>query len=185
MLGLRGAARYLHHAFRDAFAYEIAAMQRVHGWYGLTNVQGMVPFVRTVSEAQAVCQRLDEAGFTAKNGYLRWMMVELPVNVLLLDQFAPYFDGFSIGSNDLTQLTLGIDRDSGAFAQGYDERNDAVKALIDRAVCTARLVGKPIGICGQAPSDYPELREFLIASGISSLSMSPDAVLDLLATFPE
>lgn len=185
MLGLRGAARYIHQNFSDAFQYEIAAIKGVHTWYGLTNVQAMVPFVRTVSEARAVSQILDEAGFNTQNGYVRWMMVELPVNVLLLEQFAPYFDGFSIGSNDLTQLTLGIDRDSGYFAQGYDERNDAVKNLIGEALRKARVLGKPIGICGQAPSDYPEIRDFLFASGISSLSMSSDAVLDLLATFPE
>lgn len=185
MLGLRGAARYIHPQFKDAFAYEIAAMKQVHTHYGLTNVQGMVPFVRTVSEARAVCQILDSVGFSSKNGFLRWMMVELPVNVLILDQFAPYFDGFSIGSNDLTQLTLGIDRDSGYFAQGYDERNDAVKVLIGEAIRTARAAGKPIGICGQAPSDHPDLRDFLISSGISSMSMSYDAVLDLLAMFPE
>lgn len=185
MLGLRGAARYINRAFKEAFEYEIAAIKRVHTWYGLSNVQAMVPFVRTVAEADAVCAILDEAGFTLKDGYVRWMMVEIPVNVLLLDQFAPYFDGFSIGSNDLTQLTLGIDRDSGRFSQGYDERNDAVKALIDETIKKAQLVGKPVGICGQAPSDYPELREFLVARGISSLSMSSDAVLDLLATFSE
>ena len=181
MIGLRGAAGYLTAPFREAFYLECAAIKRVREWYGLSNVQVMVPFVRTIEEAREVIALLDAESISKKSGIERWMMVEIPSNVLLLDQFAALFDGFSIGSNDLTQLTLGVDRDSGVLSGKYDERNPAVTKLITQAIICAQKCSKPIGICGQAPSDYPEIRQLLIDSGVSSMSLTQDAVSDLLA----
>ena len=178
MLGLRGAARYIDAAFRPCFELECQALRRVRGEMALGNVQVMVPFVRTVVEARAV------TGLLAANGLKRGvdglkliMMCELPGNALLADEFLQYFDGMSIGSNDLTQLTLGIDRDSALVAQGFDERDAAVQALIAMAIASCRKAGKYIGICGQGPSDHPDLARWLVDQGIDSISLNPDSVV--------
>jgi pyruvate,water dikinase len=160
-------------------------MKRVREDMGLTNVELMVPFVRTVGEAKAVVDLLaqnglrrgDGAGPDGKGGLRIIMMCELPSNALLADDFLQYFDGFSIGSNDLTQLTLGLDRDSGLVAEGFDERDPAVLALLDRAISACNKAGKYVGICGQGPSDHPDLAEWLMDRGISSISLNPDTVV--------
>jgi pyruvate,water dikinase len=178
MLGFRGASRYYHPRYRAGFALECRALQRVRQEMGLTNVKVMVPFCRTLTEARLVVDELGRNGLArGENGLEIYMMVEIPANVILLTAFAAYFDGFSIGSNDLTQLTLGVDRDSEIVAHEFDERDDAVKQLIAQAIAQARAAGRKIGICGQAPSDYPEFAEFLVACGIHSMSLNPDAVL--------
>ena len=179
MLGLRGAARYVHQQFTGACALEAQALKDLIVQEGLSNIRVMVPFVRTVDEARAVAMLLDSYGLT-RDLAERYMMVEIPSNVILLEEFAHYFDGFSIGSNDLTQLTLGVDRDSGVLS-GYDERNDAVKWLIQTAIQKAQKLSKPIGICGQAPTDFPEYGEWLIQQGISTISMQQDAIWPFLA----
>jgi pyruvate, water dikinase len=159
-------------------ARAIPALKRVRDAMGLTNVKIMVPFCRTLAEAQLVGSELARNGLTRHdNGLELYMMVEIPSNVILLAEFCAYFDGFSIGSNDLTELTLGIDRDSEIVANIFDERNDAVRTLIAQAIHEARRHGRKIGLCGQAPSDYPEFAQFLIHCGIDSLSLSPDAVM--------
>jgi pyruvate,water dikinase len=181
MLGWRGASRYITPEYGPAFALECAALRMVRKKWGFTNLHIMVPFVRTVEEAKKVAALLDEHGlFSKQQGLMRYMMVELPVNVVLLEQFAAIFDGFSIGSNDLTQLTLGIDRDSSQLKADFDERNPAVMYLIHEAIAKAHQAHKHIGICGEAPSQYPEFAEFLIREGIDSMSLSPDAVLPFL-----
>jgi pyruvate,water dikinase len=179
MLGLRGASRYVAESFRDCFALECEAMLRVRDEMGLTNVELMVPFVRTVDEARRVMALLASRGLKrGRNGLRVVMMCELPSNALLADQFLEHFDGFSIGSNDLTQLTLGVDRDSGLVAELFDERDPAVQALLRMAIQACRRQGKYVGICGQGPSDHPELARWLAQEGIESLSLNPDSVVD-------
>jgi pyruvate, water dikinase len=179
MLGFRGASRYVAKSFRDCFEMECRAMKYVREEMGLTNVQLMVPFVRTVGEGQAVVDLLAEHGLKQGEHDLKLiMMCEIPSNALLADDFLKIFDGFSIGSNDLTQLTLGLDRDSGLVANLFDERDPAVKMLLAMAISAANKAGKYIGICGQGPSDHPDLAEWLMDQGISSISLNPDTVVD-------
>jgi pyruvate,water dikinase len=179
MLGFRGASRYVAESFRDCFALECEAMRRVREAMGLTNVELMVPFVRTVDEARRVVELLASQGLKrGRNGLRIVMMCELPSNALLADQFLEHFDGFSIGSNDLTQLTLGLDRDSGLVAESFDERDPAVQALLRMAIQACRRQGKYVGICGQGPSDHPDLARWLAREGIESLSLNPDTVVD-------
>jgi pyruvate,water dikinase len=179
MLGFRGAARYIADSFREPFRMECAALKRVRDTMGLTNVQIMIPFVRTVAEARRVTELLAENGLRrGENGLRLIMMCEIPSNALLADQFLEYFDGFSIGSNDLTQLTLGLDRDSGLVAEGFDERDPAVKVLLERAIATCRAKGKYVGICGQGPSDHADFATWLMQQGIESISLNPDTVVD-------
>jgi pyruvate,water dikinase len=179
MLGFRGASRYVAESFRDCFALECEAMKRVRDEMGLTNVELMVPFVRTVEEARAVVDLLARHGLKrGDNGLRVVMMCEVPSNALLADQFLEHFDGFSIGSNDLTQLTLGLDRDSGLVAGAFDERDPAVRALLRMAIQACRRKGKYVGICGQGPSDHPDLARWLAEEGIESLSLNPDTVVD-------
>jgi len=179
MLGLRGAARYIAEAFRDCFALECQALRRVRDEMGLTNVELMVPFVRTLDEARRVIELLSSHGLKrGVNGLRIVMMCELPANALLADEFLEHFDGFSIGSNDLTQLTLGLDRDSGLVAGMFDERDPAVQVLLRMAIQACRRHGKYVGICGQGPSDYPDLARWLAREGIDSLSLNPDTVID-------
>lgn len=179
MLGFRGASRYVADSFRDCFAMECEAMRRVRDDMGLTNVEIMVPFVRTVGEAKHVVELLKEHGLErGKNDLRLIMMCELPANALLAEEFLQYFDGFSIGSNDLTQLTLGLDRDSGLVAHLFDERNDAVKALLQIAIKACKDADKYIGICGQGPSDHPDFAQWLIEQDIDSVSLNPDSVIE-------
>jgi len=179
MIGFRGAARYVAPDFRPCFDLECQAMKRVRDDMGMTNVQLMIPFVRTVAEAEAVVVALGENGLERGANDLKLiMMCELPSNPLLAEQFLEHFDGFSIGSNDLTQLTLGLDRDSGLVAASFDERNPAVLALIDMAIKACQAQGKYVGICGQGPSDHPDLARWLLERGISSISLNPDTVVD-------
>ncbi|WP_198968814.1 phosphoenolpyruvate synthase [Xylophilus sp. ASV27] len=181
MLGFRGAARYVSAEFREAFAMECEAMRRVRNDMGLTNVQVMVPFVRTLGQADRVTQLLAEHGLKRGENDLKViMMCEVPSNAILAEQFLDYFDGFSIGSNDLTQLTLGLDRDSGLelLAADFDERDPAVKALLSRAIAACKAQGKYVGICGQGPSDHPDFAQWLADEGIASISLNPDSVID-------
>ncbi|WP_351074500.1 phosphoenolpyruvate synthase [Shewanella sp. CAL98-MNA-CIBAN-0140] len=179
MLGFRGASRYISESFRDCFALECEAIKRVRKQMGLTNVEVMIPFVRTVNEAAQVIELLKEQGLErGKDGLRVIMMCELPSNALLADQFLEHFDGFSIGSNDLTQLTLGLDRDSGIISHLFDERNDAVKALLSMAIKAAKAKGAYVGICGQGPSDHPDFAAWLVEQGIDSVSLNPDTVID-------
>ncbi len=181
MLGFRGASRYVSEAFGEAFAMECEALKRVRQDMGLTNVEIMVPFVRTLAQAQRVVEMLAERGLKRGQDGLRViMMCEVPSNAILAEQFLEHFDGMSIGSNDLTQLTLGLDRDSGLelLARDFDERDPAVKALISRAIAACRGVGKYIGICGQGPSDHPDFADWLAREGIVSISLNPDTVVD-------
>ena len=180
MLGFRGAARYISQNFREAFAMECEAIKRVRNDMGLTNVEVMVPFVRTLGQAAKVTQLLAEHGLKRGQDGLRLiMMCEVPSNAVLADEFLAYFDGFSIGSNDLTQLTLGLDRDSGleVLAQDFDERDPAVKALLTMAISACKRQGKYVGICGQGPSDHPDLAQWLKEQGIGSISLNPDTVI--------
>ena len=179
MLGFRGASRYISESFRECFELECRALKQVRNEMGLTNVEIMVPFVRTVGEARQVIELLAENGLRrGENGLKIIMMCEIPANALLAEQFLEYFDGFSIGSNDLTQLTLGLDRDSGLVAHLFDERNDAVKVLLKNAIATCKAQGKYVGICGQGPSDHPDFAKWLMDQGIDSVSLSPDSVLE-------
>ena len=179
MLGFRGASRYISENFRDCFELECRALKRVRNDMGLTNVEIMVPFVRTLGEASQVIDLLAENGLArGENGLRIIMMCELPSNALMADEFLEYFDGFSIGSNDLTQLTLGLDRDSGIIAHLFDERNPAVKKLLSNAIQACNKAGKYIGICGQGPSDHPDLARWLMEQGIESVSLNPDSVLE-------
>jgi pyruvate,water dikinase len=180
MLGFRGASRYVSEAYRDGFALECRAIRTVREDMGLTNVKVMIPFVRTVAEGKGVLDLMAANGLPQGEGGLEVLvMCEIPANVILAEQFLAHFDGFSIGSNDLTQLTLGVDRDSALVAASFDERNEAVKRLISQAIHTAKALGKPIGICGQAPSDYPDFAEFLVREGIDSMSLTPDSILPI------
>jgi pyruvate, water dikinase len=181
MLGFRGATRYISEDFREAFAMECEALKRVRGEMGLSNVQVMVPFVRTLRQAERVTQLLASHGLVrGENGLRLIMMCEVPTNAILADRFLQYFDGFSIGSNDLTQLTLGLDRDSGMelLAADFDERDPAVTTLIAQAIAACRAQGKYIGICGQGPSDHPDFAHWLMEQGISSISLNPDTVVE-------
>ena len=178
MIGFRGASRYTHPAYAEGFVLECAAMKRVRDEMGLTNVKLMIPFCRRIEEGQKVLDVMAEQGLSrGKNGLEIYVMCEIPNNVILIDEFAKLFDGFSIGSNDLTQLTLGVDRDSAIVAFDFDERDPGVKKMIRLAVEGARRNGRHSGICGQAPSDYPEMAEFLVEIGIDSMSLTPDTVL--------
>ena len=179
MLGFRGASRYASPQFSDCFALECQAIKRVREGMGLTNVEVMIPFVRTLDEAKAVIDTLTHNGLVrGEHGLRLIMMCEIPANALLANEFLHYFDGFSIGSNDLTQLTLGIDRDSALVAAQFDERNPAVKALLHMAIVACKAQSKYIGICGQGPSDHPDFAKWLMQEGIESLSLNPDSVLD-------
>ena len=179
MLGFRGASRYIDKVFRPCFEMECRALKRVRDEMGLTNVQVMVPFVRTLGEAKAVTELLAENGLRrGDNGLKHIMMCELPTNALLAERYLEYFDGMSIGSNDMTQLTLGLDRDSSVVAKSFDERDDAVKSLMSMAIKACKAQGKYVGICGQGPSDHPELARWLLEQGIDSLSLNPDTVVE-------
>lgn len=179
MIGFRGASRYISKDFRDCFALEVEALKRVRNVMGFTNVEVMIPFVRTLEEAAAVIDLLAEHGLKrGDNGLRVIMMCELPSNALLAEEFLEYFDGFSIGSNDLTQLTLGLDRDSGLIAHLFDERNPAIYKLLEMAIKTCKAKGKYIGICGQGPSDHEDFAGWLMQQGIDSVSLNPDTVLE-------
>ena len=178
MIGFRGASRYISELFHDCFELECKALVKVRKDMGLDNVHVMIPFVRTVDEAKLVTESLADNGLNrGKNGLKLFMMCEIPSNALLAEEFLQYFDGFSIGSNDLTQLTLGLDRDSELIAGSFDERNAAVKSLIHMAIDACRKQGKYIGICGQGPSDYPDFAKWLLEEGIESISLNPDTVI--------
>lgn len=179
MIGFRGASRYISEDFRDCFALEVEALKRVRNVMGFTNVEVMIPFVRTLGEASAVIDLLAAHGLKrGENGLRVIMMCELPSNALLAEEFLEYFDGFSIGSNDLTQLTLGLDRDSGLIAHLFDERNPAIYKLLEMAIKTCKAKGKYIGICGQGPSDHEDFAAWLMQQGIDSVSLNPDTVLE-------
>ena len=181
MLGFRGASRYIAHSFRDCFEMEVAAMKKVRNELGLTNVQIMIPFVRNVEEAKGVVDLLAEHGLKRGVNELKLiMMCEIPSNAILAEQFLEHFDGYSIGSNDLTQLTLGLDRDAGLelLAADFDERDPAVKAMLSRAITACKSQGKYVGICGQGPSDHPDFAQWLAEQGIESISLNPDSVIE-------
>jgi pyruvate,water dikinase len=179
MLGFRGAARYIDEAFRPCFELECRALKRVRELMGLDNVQVMIPFVRTLKEAEQVTALLSANGLRrGEHGLKVIMMCELPTNALLAERYLEYFDGMSIGSNDMTQLTLGLDRDSAIIARLFDERDEAVKMLLKMAIDACRRTGKYIGICGQGPSDHPELARWLVDQGIESMSLNPDSVVE-------
>jgi len=179
MLGFRGASRYRAESFQGCFALECRALKRVRDEMGLTNVQVMVPFVRTVEEGRIVTNLLEQQGLKRGENDLKLiMMCELPTNALLAEQYLEHFDGMSIGSNDMTQLTLGLDRDSALIADLFDERDPAVLMLLEMAIDACRKQGKYIGICGQGPSDHPDLAQWLLARGIESMSLNPDTVLE-------
>jgi len=179
MLGFRGAGRYVADDFRECFAMECEALKYVRNEMGLTNLQIMIPFVRTLRQAQAVTEALAEQGLKrGENGLKLIMMCEIPSNAVLAEQFLEYFDGFSIGSNDMTQLTLGIDRDSALVAADFDERDPAVKAMLSMAIRACRAQGKYVGICGQGPSDHADFADWLVKEGIESVSLNPDTVID-------
>jgi pyruvate,water dikinase len=178
MIGWRGASRYYHEDYRPAFELECRAFKRVRDEIGLTNVKAMVPFCRTLEEADKVIGVMAEAGLKrGENGFEIYMMVEIPSNVILADKFAEKFDGFSIGTNDLTQLTLGVDRDSHIVANVYDENNEAVKEMVRRTIAVGKEKGIKVGLCGQAPTDSPEFAEFLVREGIDSMSLAPDTIV--------
>ncbi|KGM07565.1 Phosphoenolpyruvate synthase [Methylophaga thiooxydans] len=186
MIGFRGASRYSSEDFADCFKLEVEAMKRVRDEMGLTNVELMIPFVRTTTEAESVVRLMKENGLErGKNGLRLIMMCELPSNAVLAKEFLEYFDGFSIGSNDMTQLTLGLDRDSALVAESFDERNPAVLAMLDMAITACRDAGKYVGICGQGPSDHPDLAEWLLQRGISSISLNPDTVVSTWQSLSE
>lgn len=190
MLGWRGAARYYSEDYADGFALECRALQRVRDTIGFDNVVAMIPFCRTPDEGREVLRVMKEHGLRrGENGLRVYVMAEVPSNIVLADQFSDLFDGFSIGSNDLTQLTLGVDRDSDRLAYLFDERNDAVtrsiKQLIDVAHDPEQGKAVPVGICGQAPSDHPDFAAFLVEAGIDTLSVLPDSVPDTIRTIAE
>lgn len=179
MIGYRGASRYLSEDFAECFALECEALRYVREEMGLTNVKIMIPFVRTVAEAEGVIRLLGEHGLErGKHDLQVVMMCEVPSNAVIPERFLEHFDGFSIGSNDLTQLTLGVDRDSGLVASSFDERDEAVKVMLERAIKACRDAGKYVGICGQGPSDHPDLADWLLEQGIESMSLNPDSVVD-------
>lgn len=179
MLGYRGASRYISDAFKPSFELECEAIKRVRNEMGLKNLEVMIPFVRTLGEARAVHQLLEDNDLKrGVDGFRVIMMCEIPSNVILADQFLEYFDGFSIGSNDLTQLTLGLDRDSGLVAASFDERDPAVMQLLKQAIEACKAQNKYVGICGQGPSDHPDLAIWLLEQGITSISLNPDSVIE-------
>jgi len=179
MLGFRGAARYVSESFQPCFELECRALRKVRDEMGLTNVQIMIPFVRTVAQGKAVVDLLAENGLRrGQHGLKVVMMSELPSNAILADQFLEHFDGMSIGSNDMTQLVLGLDRDSALIADLFDERDDAVKAMLSMTIQACRRHGKYVGICGQGPSDHPDLARWLVSEGIESMSLNPDTVVE-------
>jgi len=179
MIGFRGASRYISDSFRDCFALECRAVKKVREDMGLSNCWIMIPFVRTLEEGRLVIAELAKNGLkSGEHGLKVIMMCEVPSNALLADEFLDIFDGFSIGSNDLTQLTLGLDRDSAIVAHLFDERDPAVKKLLSMAIKTAKARGKYVGICGQGPSDHPDLADWLLQQGIESVSLNPDTVVD-------
>jgi pyruvate, water dikinase len=181
MIGFRGASRYAHPAYAEGFALECAAMKRVREAMGFTNVKLMIPFCRRVKEAEQVLAKMAELGLRrGENGLEIYIMCEIPNNVILIDSFSKLFDGFSIGSNDLTQLVLGVDRESDLVAFDYEERDEGVMEMIRQAITGSRRNARHIGICGQAPSDYPEFAEFLVRQGIDSISLNPDSLLTTL-----
>ncbi|MCA9657352.1 MAG: phosphoenolpyruvate synthase, partial [Myxococcales bacterium] len=177
MIGFRGASRYYSDRYRDGFALECRAIRFVREVLGLRNVVVMIPFCRTLAEADRVLEVMAAEGLERGPDFEVYVMCEIPANVILAAQFAERFDGFSIGSNDLTQLVLGVDRDSELLAHLFDERNPAVVAMIRQVIAAARAAGRKIGICGQAPSDHPEFAEILVDAGIDSISLNPDSVL--------
>jgi pyruvate,water dikinase len=177
MIGFRGASRYYDERYREGFLLECQAMKKVREEMGLANVKLMIPFCRTVEEGKKVLAVMAETGLRrGEKGLEVYVMCEIPANVILTEEFAEIFDGFSIGSNDLTQLTLGLDRDSAIVAHLFDERNPAVMRLVQDVIRRARACGRKVGICGQAPSDYPEFARFLVRCGIDSISLNPDTV---------
>jgi len=181
MIGWRGASRYYSDTFKDAFGLECRAIKQVRDVYGLTNVTVMIPFCRTPEELHKVLQTMEEFDLKrGENGLEVYLMAELPSNIVLAEDFAEHIDGFSIGSNDLTQLTLGLDRDSSLVSHVYDERNKAVKLMILMLLEKAEKAGVKVGICGQAPSDFPDFAEFLVHNGISTISVTPDSVFKTL-----
>jgi pyruvate,water dikinase len=180
MLGFRGASRYFDERYREGFALECRAMKKVRNEMGLTNLILMIPFCRTIEEARKVIAEMEKNGLKkGENGLQVYVMCEIPNNVLLIDEFSEFFDGFSIGSNDLTQLTLGVDRDSELLAAEFDERDPGVMKIMAMAVQGAKRNGRHSGICGQAPSDFPEIAEFLVKKGIESISLNPDSVMKI------
>jgi pyruvate,water dikinase len=186
MIGWRGASRYYDPKFKAAFELECRALKKVRDEKGLNNVKVMIPFCRTPEEGKKVIQTMKEFGLEqGVNGLEVYVMCEIPSNVVLADEFSKVFDGFSIGSNDLTQLLLGLDRDSELVAHLYDERNPAVKRMIKSVIETAKKNGKKIGICGQAPSDFPDFAEFLVECGIDSISLNPDTLIKTKLTIAE
>jgi pyruvate,water dikinase len=179
MIGFRGASRYISDSFRDCFALECRAVKKVREEMGLRNCWIMIPFVRTLEEGRLVIAELEKNGLKrGEHGLKIIMMCEVPSNALLADEFLDIFDGFSIGSNDLTQLSLGLDRDSAIVAHLFDERDPAVKKLLSMAIKAAKARGKYVGICGQGPSDHPDLADWLLQQGIESVSLNPDTVVD-------
>ena len=186
MLGLRGASRYYSPLYREGFALECLALRRVREVMGFTNVIVMIPFCRTPDEADRVLATMASFGLRrGDHGLQVYVMCEIPSNVILTEEFARRFDGFSIGSNDLTQLILGVDRDSQLLTYLFDERSEAVKQMIRQVITRAHASGRKIGICGQAPSDYPEFAAFLVDCGIDSISLNPDTVIDTRRTIAE
>ena len=178
MLGWRGASRYYHPEYKEGFVLEIEAVKKVREEMGLTNLKVMIPFCRTPSEGRRVLETLAEGGLKqGENDLEVYVMAELPSNVLQADEFAQLFDGFSIGSNDLTQLVLGVDRDSARVSALFDERNPGVKRACAMVIESAHKAGRKVGICGQAPSDFPDFAAFLVEQGIDSISLTPDALL--------
>ena len=178
MLGFRGASRYYNPRYEAGFALECRAMKKVREEMGLTNVKLMVPFCRTVEEGRKVIAEMTKHGLKrGENGLEVYVMCEIPSNVILAEEFADIFDGFSIGSNDLTQFILGVDRDSEIVSDIFDERNPAVKKMIAEVIAVCRKKGRKIGICGQAPSDYPDFAQFLVEQNIDSISLNPDTVM--------
>jgi pyruvate,water dikinase len=183
MLGFRGAFRYYSERYREGFALECRALKRVREEMGLGNVIIMIPFCRTLREADRVLETMAQYGLKrGDKGLEVYVMAEIPSNIVLADQFAERFDGFSIGSNDLTQLVLGVDRDSALLSELFDERNDAIKTMIAQLINRAHQKGRKVGICGQAPSDYPEFAAFLVEAGIDSISLNPDSVMKIKQT---
>lgn len=178
MIGWRGASRYYSDAYKEAFGLECKAIRRVREKMGLKNVVVMIPFCRTVEELLAVKKVMKEYGLErGKEGLELYLMAEIPSNILMAEEFAQHIDGFSIGSNDLTQLTLGLDRDSALVSHLYDERNPAVKRMLEQLIRTAKRTGTKVGICGQGPSDHPDFAQFLVELGIDSISVTPDSLL--------